>query len=53
MSSKFNWIAAVEALKELGEEVGTKKPKAGNVIDKSQPEAGFLKNEGNPVQGCP
>ena len=38
-------IVAVEVLKELGEGVGTMGPKEENVIDKTQPEAGFLDSE--------
>ena len=47
-------IAAFEAFKELCEEVGTMRPKEENVIDKTQPEAGFLESGvRDPVQGYP
>jgi hypothetical protein len=39
---ELDGIAAVDAFKELGEGVGTMRPKEENVIDKTQPEAGFL-----------
>jgi hypothetical protein len=35
-------IVVVEAFKEPGEGVGTMRPKEENVIDKTQPEAGFV-----------
>ena len=35
-------IAAAEAFKELGEGFGTMGPKEENVVDKTQPESGFL-----------
>ena len=44
MPSEFDGIAAVEAFKELGEGAMTTRPKMENVIDKTQPEAGFLKH---------
>jgi hypothetical protein len=34
----------IKAFKELGEGVGTMRPKEENIIDKTQPEAGFLEN---------
>ena len=40
--NELEGIAAVEAFKELGEGVGTMRPKKENFIDKTQPEAGFL-----------
>ena len=39
---ELDGIAAVEAFKELDEGVGTMGPQEENVIDKTQPEAGFL-----------
>ena len=39
---ELDGIAAVEAFKELGEEVGTMGPKKENIFNKTQPEAGFL-----------
>ena len=39
---ELDGIVAVEAFKELGEGVGTMRLKEENVIDKTQPEAGFL-----------
>ena len=42
MPGELDGIAAVEAFKELGEGVGTMRPKEENVIDKTQPEAGIL-----------
>ena len=42
MPGELDGIAAVEAFKELGEGVGSMGPKKENVIDKTQPEAGFL-----------
>ena len=39
---ELNRIAAVETFKELSEGVGSMGPKKENVIDKMQPEAGFL-----------
>ena len=41
---ELDGIAAVEAFKELGEGIGTMRPKEENVINKTQPEAGFLDN---------
>ena len=37
VSGELDGIAAVEAFKELGERVGTMRPKEENVIDKTQP----------------
>ena len=37
-------IATVETFKELGEGVGTMRPKEENVIDKTQLEVGFLES---------
>ena len=42
MPGELDGIVTVEAFKELGEGVGTMRPKEENVIDKTQPEAGFL-----------
>ena len=42
VSGEFNGIAAVEEFKELGEGVGTMRPKEENTIDKTQLEAMFL-----------
>ena len=42
MPGELDGIAATEAFKELGEGVGTVRPKEENVINKTQPEAGFL-----------
>ena len=43
MPGELDGIAAVEAFKkELGEGVGSMGPKKENVIDETQPEAGFL-----------
>ena len=39
---ELDGIADVEAFKELGEGVGTIWPEEENVVDKTQPEAGFL-----------
>ena len=39
---ELNGIATVEAFKELGKGFGTMGPKEENVVDKTQPEAGFL-----------
>jgi hypothetical protein len=36
---------AVDAFKDLGDGVGAMRPKEENVIDKTQPEAGFLESE--------
>ena len=44
MPDELDGIAAVEVFKELGEGVRTMRPKEENVIDKKQPEAGFLKS---------
>ena len=41
---ELNGIAAVQAFKELDEGVWTVRPKEENVINKTQPEAGFLDN---------
>ena len=41
---ELDGIAAVEVFKELGEGVGTMGPMEENVIDKTQPEAGFLES---------
>jgi hypothetical protein len=54
--SELDGIATVEAFKELDEKVGAMRPKEENVIDKMQPEAGFLESgqsEGNHVQENP
>jgi hypothetical protein len=40
---EVNWTA-VEVFKELGEGVGTMRSKEENVIDKTQPDAGFLQS---------
>ena len=42
MPGELDGIAAVEVFKELGEGVGSMGPKKENVIDETQPEAGFL-----------
>ena len=42
MPSEFDGIVTVEAFKEPGKGVGTMRLKEENVIDETQPEAGFL-----------
>ena len=42
-------IGTVEAFKELDEGVGTMRPKEEDVIDKTQPEAGFLESGMNEI----
>ena len=42
MPGELDGIVAVEAFKELGEGVWSMGPKKENVIDETQPEAGFL-----------
>ena len=49
MPSELDRIAAVEAFKELGEGVGTTRPMEENVIDKMQPEAGYLESGVNEI----
>jgi hypothetical protein len=39
---ELDGISTVEAFKELGEGFGTMRPEEENIIDKTQPEAGFL-----------
>jgi hypothetical protein len=41
---ELDGLAAVKAFKELGEGVGTMRPKEENVIDKMQSEARFLES---------
>ena len=41
---ELHGIAAVEAFKELGEGIEIMRPKEENVINKTQPEVGFLKS---------
>ena len=43
--NELDGIAAVDTFKKLGEGVRTIRPMEENVIDKTQPEAGFLKSE--------
>jgi hypothetical protein len=42
--TELDEIAAIEAFKELGDGVGTIRSKEENVVNKMQPEAGFLKS---------
>ena len=41
---EFVGIVAVEAFEELGEGIGTMRPKEENVMDKTQPEIWFLES---------
>ena len=44
MPSALDWIGTVEAFKELGEGVGTMKPKKETVIDEMQPATVLLES---------
>ena len=44
VSSELGGIVAIEVFKKLGEGGGISRPKEENIIDKTQPEAGFLES---------